>query len=155
MRAMPMQVFVEERLVDADGSERCQDRLDLRGEQNPFALRGVEQRFDSETVAAADQLPTLRVGDQNRPHTAKPSEALGAPSLVSGENDFGIDVRAEPMTFGLELRAKLREVVDFAVEDDPMSSVGRDHWLDRFAASVLDSQPPKGQAEAWRRRMLE
>jgi len=65
------------------------------------------------------------------PHAVETLEAAFAPLRIGGEHDLGIAVSTEQVALRFKFGAKLAEIVDLAVEDDPRSfdrrypSVGR------------------------------
>jgi hypothetical protein len=128
------EVLVELLLVDPAGEGRVlEDGLDLRGEDHPVIVRGVEERLDAEVVAAEDELggaaATVQEGD--RPHAVEPLEGCRAPLRVRLQGDLGVAPGGEPPPLRLQLRAQLAVVVDLAVVDDvetvrrPSTSAGR------------------------------
>src|SRR5690606_1194364 len=77
-------------------------------------------------------------------HPPQPLQHLGPPGLVAFQDDFGIAARAEGMPGGLQLRAQLRVVVDFAVEDQGEASATADHGL-IAGRHVDDAEPAMAQ----------
>ncbi len=71
-------------------------------------------------------------------------EAAFAPFFVTVDDDFGVRASAKVVTASFECRAQLREVVDFAVVDDPDAPVLVVDGLPA-AAEVDDAQPPHAQ----------
>ncbi len=91
--------------------------------------RGVVERLDAESIAGkqharAASAAGVRAGlaaavpKGEGKHAAQMLEAAFAPLFVTVDDDFGVGVRAEMVAARFERRAEMREIVDFAVEDD-------------------------------------
>ena len=124
------------RLHHAGGEKR----LDLRGEQQPFAVRrglpGPVERTDAEAVAAEDDAPPLLVPQGDGELAA---EVVEHPFLVvfpAVRDDFGVAVGGEAMAAAFQRRLLFRVVEQLAVEDDGDGAV-----------FVEDGLPAVGQAD--------
>ena len=92
---------------------------------------GIEQRFNAEAVPRQKQFPPLSIIDGEGKHAVQMFDAIGAPLLVSGEDDFGVAIGPERYIARRQFLAKLPEVVDFSVEADHQSLACRMHRLRR------------------------
>ena len=81
----------------------------------------VVQRLNSHGIARQEQPLSRRVPEGKRKHAAQPRQARLAPHTISGQDYFRIGVTFELGTGGFEFLAKFAEVVDLAVEDDPVA----------------------------------
>lgn len=83
----------------------------------------VVERLDAKDIAGAKKLVLLLVPDDEGVHTAQAIEYRLAPLLVAVQEALGVGAAVELVALGLELGAKLLEVVDLAVEDDNDAAV--------------------------------
>ena len=115
-------------------------RLDLRGEQQPFAVgrrlaRPVE-RTDAEAVAAEDDAPPLLVPQGDGELAAQVVEHPFLMVFPAVRDDFGVAVGGEAMAAAFQLGLHLGVVEQLAVEDDGDAAV-----------LVEDGLPAVGQAD--------
>ena len=89
-RVLERQVFGERRRVGFDLRQKRHQRLRLRGKHKQIADRRIVERLDAEPVARAEQRLAAVVPDCEGEHPAQAIEAVGAVTLVSGENAFGV-----------------------------------------------------------------
>jgi hypothetical protein len=135
------------------------DRIDVDGflgslkngphlgpEIEPIACDAVVDQLDSEWIASEQQSFFVDIPDRQPEHSVKPVENLIAPLLVSMNDDFGIGLRAEDVSVGLEYCPQLLEVVDLAVEYDPYGFCLIRHGL-VSAAKIDDREPPEAEAQ--------
>ncbi len=133
---------------DQAGSEQA---LDLGGEQQPVAIRGVldgpVQRADAEAVPAQDQalLPGVEEGDGEL--AAQPGERLLAVVFPQVRYDLGVAVSAEAMAERLELAALLGVVEQLAVKDDGDGAVLVGDGLAAIGEAD-DAEAARGEGEA-------
>src|SRR5208337_180706 len=83
----------------------------------------------------------------------QPRQASLAPHAISGKNHFGIGMTLELDAGGFELLPKFAEVVNLAVEDDPVAGDRILHGLMPERRKVENRQSPVAQADFQRLRM--
>ena len=81
----------------------------------------VVQRLDSHGIARQEQPLSRRVPEGKRKHAAQPRQAGLSPHAISSQDYFGVGMTFELDAGGFEFLAKFAEVVDLAVEDDPVA----------------------------------
>src|SRR5574337_632903 len=101
----------------------CENRLDLRSEQQQVAGARPVERFDAQSIAHEQQPPLRRVPQCEREHAAQPVHTAVAPLLVGVNDRLGIRARRVRVPVPFERATNLRVVVDFAVERDPDGAV--------------------------------
>ncbi len=89
------------------------------------------------------------IPDREGEHPAQLLEALRALLLVEVDDDFRVGVGAEPVPLRDERRAKLLEIVNLAVEDDPDRAVLVRERLVPLG-QVNDAQPAVAESDAAR-----
>ena len=122
------------------------ERPDLGGEAEDAPLVGVVERLDPERVAGEEERPLPLVPEGEGEHAAEAREHRRAVSRVEGEEDLGVALR--PPRVAGELVAQGAEVVDLAVQDDPVAAVRRGHRLRPGGRRVEDCEPAVAEAEA-------
>ena len=108
----------------------------------------VVERLDAKDVAGAKKLVLLLVPDDEGVHAAQAIEYGLAPLLVAVQEALGVGSTVELIALGLELGAKLLEVVDLAVEDDNDAAVLIGHGLSAGLGQVEDRQAAEAQGNA-------
>src|SRR5262249_53252417 len=138
--------FVEFRL-HLSISEYC---LDLRSKDERMIDNGIIQRFDADAISGKQQSPGSLIPDRKTEHAAKLYHGLFTVFLVEMHNHFGVGLRLEDMSLGLEELAQLAIVIDFPVKDDPYASI---LIGDRLMASIQvnDREPAKAETDRSRR----
>lgn len=115
------------------GAGNVGEGLDLGGEgKKPgggLGCRGPVEGLDAERVAGEGEFLLVVVPDGNGEHAAQAGKHGGAIFGKEGENNFSIAGGAEGVAARDELSAELLVVVDFAVEDEDVATVGRMHGL--------------------------
>ena len=101
----------------------------------------VVERLFPEPVARHEQTPLRIVPDGEGEHPGEALDARLAVDRVRVQDHLGVAPRSEPTPPGLELSAQLAEVVDLAVEDDPVPSGGVAHRLP--AGYEIDDRQPR------------
>src|ERR1017187_578787 len=82
-------------------------------------LRGIEEGFLAEAVAAAEKAAPGAVVDDEGPHPVAAGGKAGVPLPVAVEQDLGVGVVGqEPVAARDELGAKLGKIIDLTVEYD-------------------------------------
>ena len=89
-RVLERQVFGQCRRVGFDLRQKRHQRLGFRGKHKQIADCRVVERLDPEPVTGAEQRLAAVVPDCEGEHAAQTVEAVGAVTLVSGENAFGV-----------------------------------------------------------------
>jgi len=56
------------------------------------------------------------------------------------QKHFAVAIGEEANAFGFQFPAKFRVVVDFAIRDENVFAIRRDHWLMPGLAEVIDRQ---------------
>ena len=124
------EVVMERRPVEPPGDRRMtKKRLGLRGEEEQVPTMPVVERLLSQPVTSEEQPPLGAVPDGEGEHAGEALDARFAVRGVGVEDDLGVAPRPEPTTAGLQHGPQLAEVVDLAVEDDPVASRGVAHGL--------------------------
>ena len=123
-----------------------EERLRLGREGESVRVGCVEEGLLAETIARDQQPASWLVPDRECEHAAQATDALHAVFAIRIENDLAVRMAPEAMAARFELRSKLQEVVDFAVEREPDLTVGRRHRLGAGLAQVDDGQPAMTQA---------
>ena len=105
-----------------------QQRTHFGGKQESAVRDRVIQRLDSQPVTRQKNLRVprrfarragrTRIPDGKGKHAAEFAQTLFAPFLIGVDDDLGIRVSAERMPAPFERLAQLREIVDFAVENN-------------------------------------
>src|SRR5262249_24525698 len=72
---------------------------------------------------------------------AEPTEDVGAPGLITADDNLGVGTAAECVALRLELAPQFEKIIDFAVVTDPNASVGAAHGLVRGSRQVDDGKP--------------
>src|SRR5207245_2175925 len=142
---------LEGRPVEPSGDRRmAEERLGLRREEEqPTAVPVVERLFP-EPVARHEQTPLRVVPDGEGEHPGEALDARLAVDRVRVQDHLGVAPRSEPTPPGLQLGAQLAEVVDLAVDDDPVPSGGAAQRLP--AAYAIEERRRRARASARRLR---
>src|SRR5450755_3446369 len=93
------------------------------------AVIDVIQRLDAERIAGKENPARPRVPQRERKHPTKLSHHSSSAFLIKVQQDLGITLRAESVTFPLKLCAQLPKVVNLAVEYDSGAAIRRRHRL--------------------------
>ena len=117
------------------------ERALLRCENKALRRHRIEQRLDAEAVAREKQFFGLGVEDRQRPHAVEARQHPFLPRLPRRKNDLGIRLGAEHRALRFEFAPKLEEIVDFAIEDDHMATIGGHHRLVAARSRIDDRQP--------------
>src|SRR5216684_3123763 len=92
------------------------------------------QRLFAQAVARQKQrLPSLVVQGDGK-HSSQPFHAIRPHLLIQVDDDLSVAVRIEAVTAGFQFSAKLRKVVNLAVENNPDALV-----------FIVDGLPPAGE----------
>ena len=134
-----------------------EERLDLRGEEQPPVALRIMEGLDAHPVARQDEAAPLLVPEGDGEHAVQAvNEALGL-FLVEVDDDLGVGAGRELVAAGLEVPAELGEIEDLAVVDDghiPVLVVDRlvagDEVDDAQAAHAQDGAFPVVEAVAVR-----
>ena len=144
----PGKIIVDRQRIDLAPQERMgQQALELGSESHAAIaeLRG-EKGFHPQAVARQHEFPAPGVVEREREHAVQARKALDAPARPGGQDHLGIAIGAELGALGLQLAAKLPEIVDLAIEHDRRTAIGRMHRLGR-AGDVDDRQPAVAQPD--------
>src|SRR6266540_4218574 len=79
---------------------------------------GVVERLDAHAIAAQKQPPARPVPNGEGEHAVEPLNQIVTPLLVGVSKDLGVGAAFEAVAVANQLLAKLRKVVQFAVQDD-------------------------------------
>lgn len=127
-----------------------QQRLDFRGEQQPLALAGVEQRQNADPIPNQQQALAVFVPQRDGELAVQVLDEIIAILLVVMDDDFGVAVRAETVPRFQQDLAQFDVIENFAVERDPNGPVLVGHGLsaagevDDTKASMAQSNPTMG-----------
>jgi hypothetical protein len=117
-----------------------EEGFDFRRKQQSLAAGRVEERTDADSIAREKQCTGTAIPDAERPLSVESGDGGRAFFFVKMEDDFGVRLGLKPVTFALEIRAKLDVVEDLSVERDPQRAVFVRHRL-AAAGHVDDAQP--------------
>jgi hypothetical protein len=141
-------------IVNRLGARRARpgehDRLELGGERQATVRHPVVERLDAEAVARGEEAVLLRVPDREAPHPVHARQHVLAPGRPRGEDHLGVAAGAKRRAPGLQLLAQLDEVVNLAVEDEPVAPARIAHGLVAGGRKVEDRQPAEREAHAAR-----
>ena len=126
----PREVVGDRERIDL-GGERAgrEQRVEFGREDQSRAIVPVVEGLDAEGIAGEEERAFAIIPDGEGEHPAQTREAALAPGGESGEEDFGVAVRAKRPARGGEFVAQGAEVVDRAVENEREPPVGRPHRL--------------------------
>ncbi len=115
--------------------------LDLAGKQDRAGPRlRVVEGFNSQRIAGQEEFAFAIVPEGEREHAIQPFHEPASPPHQAAEQHFGVAGRDGPLVLGSQLLLKIGEVVDLAVVDEHVPSVGRNHRLSGEIGQVQDSQ---------------
>ncbi len=107
----------------------AEERLGLRREEEQPIVMPVVERLFPQPIARQEQAALGIVPDGEGEHAGEAVDARLAVDGVRVQDHLGVAPRSEPTPTGLQLGAQLAEVVDLAVEDDPVPPGGVAHRL--------------------------
>ena len=123
--------------------------LQLRGEENTLRRCRVVERLDAEAIARQGQRPRLAVPQREGKHADRAFDrGFDAPKRAGFQQHLGIGVAAHGMAGRLQLAADVAVIVDFTIEGDDKSPIGRMHRLRAAGAEIDDGKPPLAQRHA-------
>ena len=121
--AEPMQVGRDREHVGLEPDPRSQ-RADLRSEDERVVAVVDVERLDPEPIPRESQRALVRVVEREREHPLEARQRRIEAAVDDRlEQHLGVAGRSERHAVGLELGAKLAEIVDFAVEDQAVAAV--------------------------------
>ncbi len=126
----------------------CQQRLDLGGEAQTFAIIGVIQRLDAEGVTRQPQTALARIPERKREHAAQALHETLPFKRIQVQKRLGIAVAVIARAARFAPGAQLRMIVDFAVENNQQLPIFRRHGLGRAFTQINDREPTMGEADA-------
>src|ERR1051326_2735850 len=100
----------------------------------------IIKRLNTHRIARDEQTMPCGVPESEGEHATKSGEALLAPSGIGFEHDFSIGVADETCAGSLKFVADFAEVIDFAVVDNPVASLGILHRLVSQGGEVKNRQ---------------
>ena len=106
-----------------------QQRGEARRESKSVTRFGIIQRLYSQPISGQDNATGIALPEREREHAQKAFDAFCAPRMVRFDNDLGVPIGEKSIAAGLELFAKLSEIINAAVEGDPDSQFGVEHRL--------------------------
>ena len=124
-----------------------EQRLDLRGEEQPVALPRPVERADAEAVAPEHQASLAFVPQRDGKLPAQPLEHSPLMLLPQVRNDFRVAVFDQPMPARLQLRPLFEVVEKLAVEDHDDVALLVGHRL-LAIGEADDAQPARGQRDS-------
>src|SRR5690242_9050121 len=100
---------------------RCdsEQRLNFRAEKQASSAESVVQRLLPETITRQEEPLVSLVPKRKSKHAVQLLNTVGTIFFVSVDDHFGICIGIKAMALRFELRAQLRKVIDFSVENDP------------------------------------
>ncbi len=137
------QIIVECDWVDAGiDIAGCEQGGEGRGKAEASTFVRIIKRLDAETVAREHHAPAFAFCNRESEHALEALDAARPPGVVTFQNDFGVAVREEAITFALEFASQLAEIVDAAVERDCESEFAIDHRLVGRGTQIENAQTP-------------
>jgi hypothetical protein len=125
-------------------SRECREREEGRQRRSchqAAAMLAPEQRLDAEPVSGEEDAAICAVVDGEGEHAVEPCQHRFAPVQVARQQHLAVGSRGEGAAGGFEFAAQRGEVVDLAVVDHGVATVGRRH---RLAAAVdVDHRQPR------------
>lgn len=97
--------------------------FDFRGEDERARGERIVERLDADAVSSEKERASALVPDGEREHATQFFDAAFAEVFIEVDDDFGVGAGFERMAALEEVFAKVPEVVDFAVEDNPDGAV--------------------------------
>src|SRR6266700_1976638 len=91
-------------------ASRYQEALDLRRKNQGIAPHRLKERSDTESILRKEQHFLLSVPYRKSPLPVHVLNAIGAIFFVELQDDFGITLRREPMSFACQLLAQLNVI---------------------------------------------
>ena len=121
-------------------------RLQLGTKGEAAILFGVIERLDPDRIARKRQATLLAIPDGDGEHAVQTGPRIVAPFAIGRQDRLGVAVRVKAVATPRQILAQRRVVVDFTVEDDGKTTVGR---FDRLmsARDVDDAEPPHPESE--------
>src|SRR5206468_1446476 len=113
--------------------------------QDP-AIKPIEEKLEPKEISGEEQALPGSVPNNDGKHAIEMIENVVTPLLVAVHDHFRVAARLEGVTERFELAAELREVVDFAIENDPHRRLAVRHRL-MSARQVDDRQPAEAEAD--------
>ena len=101
---------------------RLQKRSNLRSKNEILIRLVIVQRLDSHGISRQKKPLSYYVPEGKCEHAAQPRQARLAPHAISGQNHFSVGMTLELDAGPFEFLSKFAEVVDLAVEDDPVAA---------------------------------
>ena len=125
-REITVETFHAETAVDL---RMDQERLQLRAEDDVFAVMGEVERLDPHAIARKHEAPFRLLPQGDAEHAAHPAKALRIPFKEGMEYGLGIAMGMETVAKAFEFPTQLEVVIDFAVEDDDGIAITREERL--------------------------
>src|SRR5581483_885973 len=101
-------------------SEKC---LNLGSKHELLCVVIIIERFFTYSVSCKNQALCAAIPDRKCEHAVKSLEAVHSPFLVGVQNHFRITMRAKLVSLRFQLWPQVKEVVNFAIEDDADSFI--------------------------------
>ncbi len=92
---------------------------------------GDEERFHPQPVAGEKQLALVQIVNREGEHAVEAREAIGAPALPGGEDDFAIALGPKTRALILQFAPQRAVIVDLAIEGKHGAAIRRGHGLRR------------------------
>ena len=108
---------------------RRQHGADFAGKHEPIGQLGNVERLDPERIAGEQHPTGARLVKRKRKHPLELLDRRLAPGGEGLQQHFRVARAAELSAKPLELAPQAAEVVDLAVEDQPVAGGGVDHRL--------------------------
>ena len=97
---------------------RCQERLDLAGEENaPITAFGDEEGLDAEPIADDDESALVRVPEGEGKHPVEAFDGIDSRFPIEGQDYFGVRAGLKAMASRHQLRSEGFEAVNLPVEN--------------------------------------
>src|SRR5450432_443853 len=124
------QVVDETSMVNASGHKARSEQAAHFRRKNKIRTRlRVVERLDAHGITGHEQPVVMRIPEGEGEHPAKLCETLLAPARICLQKILGIGVAHKIRAYLLEFLADFAEVVDLAVVNNPVASLGIMHWL--------------------------
>src|SRR5208337_3906857 len=132
---------------------RPQKRSQLRSKNEGLGRLVVIERLDSHGIARQQEPLSRRIPEGKGKHAAQPRQAGLAPHPIGSQNYFRVGMAVELGADTLKFLAKLAEVVDLAVEDDPIAGDRILHGLMPERRKVKNRQSAVTESDLQRLRL--
>lgn len=127
---------------------RSENGLDFGAKDEMFARSGIEKRLYSDGIAREKKGIATQIQNREREYAVELCDAGRAVLFIQVKDNLRIGAGMEAMTGGLETGAKIFEIVNFAVENEPEGAVLIGHRLATRVGYINDCQAVVAERDA-------